>query len=121
MGLVIDTEASAAAGQAARATREGRTVLLYRQHFPASVAGQPDPVGDLAEVIEAIESQGWALAQLAYDERKSRAGGVLLLFRPSGHPLRRVTAMTRTTATHPPDASTAGGGSRMLRVTGMPR
>jgi hypothetical protein len=83
MGLVIDTEASAAAGHAARATRESRTVFLYRQHVPASVAGQPDPVGDLAEVIEAIESQGWALAQLAYDERKSRAGGVLLLFRPS--------------------------------------
>ena len=28
-----------------------------------------------------IESQGWELAQLAYDERQSRNGGVLLLFR----------------------------------------
>ena len=81
MGLVRDTKASAAAQHAARASHEGRTVLLYRQNVGATSSGFSGPVGDVAEVIEAIESQGWELAQLAYDERRSRNGGVLLLFR----------------------------------------
>jgi hypothetical protein len=87
MGLVRDTKASAAAQHAARAAHEGRTVLLYRQNVGATSSGFSGPVGDVAEVIEAIESQGWELAQLAYDERRSRSGGVLLLFRaaPAAH------------------------------------
>jgi hypothetical protein len=81
MGVIKDTKASAAAQHAARAAQEGRTVLLYRQNVGATSSGFSGPVGDVAEVIEAIEGQGWELAQLAYDERQSRHGGVLLLFR----------------------------------------
>jgi hypothetical protein len=81
MGVIRDTKASAAAQHAARAAQEGRTVLLYRQNVGVTSSGFSGPVGDVAEVIEAIESQGWELAQLAYDERRSRHGGVLLLFR----------------------------------------
>jgi hypothetical protein len=81
MGLIRDSKASTAAQHAVRAAQEGRTVLLYRQNLGATSSGFSGPVGDVAEVIEAIESQGWELAQMAYDERQSRNGGVLLLFR----------------------------------------
>ena len=75
MGLVRDTKATTAERHAVRAAQEGRTVLLYRQNVGATSPGVSGPVGDVAE---AIESQGWELAQMAYDERQSRHGGVLL-------------------------------------------
>lgn len=81
MGPIRDTKAPAAAQHAARAAHEGRTVLLYRQDMGAASSGFSGPVADVAEVIEAIESQGWELSQMACDERHSRHGGVLLLFR----------------------------------------
>lgn len=34
-----------------------------------------------AEVIEAIEQQGWGLQQIAWDQKSGDRGAVLLLFR----------------------------------------
>lgn len=82
MGFVKDAKANAAANHAARARDEGRTVLLYRQDVGIASSGFSGPVSGVAEVIEAIEGQGWALYQMAFDEKQSRHGGVLLLFRP---------------------------------------
>ena len=81
MARIKDSNASTAARHAARAAQEGRTVLLYRQNVGAASSGFSGPVGDAGEVIEAIESQGWELAQMAYDKRQSRNGGLMLLFR----------------------------------------
>jgi hypothetical protein len=82
MGFIKDAKANTAASHAARARQEGRTVLLYRQDIGIASSGLSGPISAAAEVIEAIESQGWLLHQFAYDEKQSRHGGVLLLFRP---------------------------------------
>jgi hypothetical protein len=86
MPLIKDTKAISAADHAARAAREGRVVFLYRQNIGATNSGYSGPVSGMAEVIEAIERQGWALDQMAFDEHQSRNGAILLLFRRAARP-----------------------------------
>ena len=81
MGFIKDVKSQSAGQDAARAAREGRTVLLYRFNVPATSSGFSGPVSGAAEVIEGIEEQGWWLASMAYDSKQSAHGAVMLLFR----------------------------------------
>jgi hypothetical protein len=81
MGWSKDAKAATAGQHAARSAEEGHSVLVYRQNVPFSSAGWSGPVSAAAEVIEAIEDNGWSLATLAYDEQQTRNGAMLLLFR----------------------------------------
>lgn len=82
MGIVKDVKAARADEHAARARAEGRTVFLYKLNMPATSSRFSEPVSGAAEVIEAVERQGWVLHQLAYDSRQGSNGSALLLFRP---------------------------------------
>ena len=74
-------KASFAAVEATRAIQEGRTVFVYRYNVPFSSSNFSGSVSGAAEVIETIEAKGWALTQMAYDERQSSNGSALMLFR----------------------------------------
>ena len=75
------TTANFAAVDATRAIQEGRTVFVYRYNVPFSSSNFSGSVSGAAEVIETIEAKGWALTQMAYDERQSSNGSALMLFR----------------------------------------
>jgi hypothetical protein len=81
MGFIKNAKASSAGRHAELAELEGHSVLVYRQNVPWSSSGASGPVSTAAEVIESIESHGWALASFAYDEQQARNGAMLLLFR----------------------------------------
>jgi hypothetical protein len=81
MGWIKDAKANTAGRHAELAELEGQTVLVYRQNVPFSSSGSSGPVSTAAEVIESIESHGWALDSFAYDEQQARDGAMLLLFR----------------------------------------
>jgi hypothetical protein len=74
-------KADFACTDAERAADEGRTVFVYRYNVPFSNSNFSGSVGGAAQVIEAIERQGWTLTHLAYDERQSANGSALMLFR----------------------------------------
>lgn len=82
MGLVKDVKSGTAAQHSARARQEGRTVFLYKFAVPSSSSRFSEPVSGAAEVIEAVERNGWLLHQMAYDSEQGSHGSVLLLFRP---------------------------------------
>lgn len=81
MGFVREAKANVARAEATRALSEGRTVFVYRCNVPTFSSGFSGSVSGAAEVIETIESQGWSLANMAYDEAQSRNGALVLLFR----------------------------------------
>jgi hypothetical protein len=81
MGIIKESKASTAAEHASRAAREGRTVFLYRFNVPATSSGWSGPISGAAEVIEAVERNGWQLSDFAYDRAQSDHGAVLLMFR----------------------------------------
>ena len=83
MGFVREVKANVAKDHATRALREGRSVLLYRQNVPATASSLSGPVAGVAEVVEAIEAQGWRLVDMAFDGSQNKNGAVMLLFRPA--------------------------------------
>ena len=76
MGWMKDAKAELAAKHAKRAAEEGHKVLVFLINVPSS-AVQGTPVSGVAEQIEAVEDQGWALASLSAKDAKS----MLALFR----------------------------------------
>lgn len=71
MGFVKDTKASSMAASAARAIEEGHYVFVAQIRGPVSHSPKLSrAIPDAAEMIEAIERQGWALSKfdsLVYD------------------------------------------------------
>lgn len=61
-------------------------MLVYRFDVPATSSGFSGPISGAAEVIEAIERQGWLLDHFAFDRAQSKNGAVLLLFRRAKPP-----------------------------------
>jgi hypothetical protein len=86
MGFVKETKAATASSHAARSAQEGHSVLLYRFDVPSTSSGFSGPVSGAAEVIEAIERQGWQLDHFAFDHAQSKNGAVVLLFRRAKPP-----------------------------------
>jgi hypothetical protein len=81
MGIVKDVKASTAQKDAVRARDEGRTVFLYKYAAGPTTTNWSGPIAGAAETIEAIESTGWQLYQMAYSD-SGKHGAVVLMFRP---------------------------------------
>ena len=86
MGFIKESKAATASSHAARSAQEGHSVLLYRFDVPSSSSGFSGPISGAAEVIEAIERQGWHLDHFGFDRAQSKNGAVLLLFRRASSP-----------------------------------
>jgi hypothetical protein len=82
MGLVKDVKTEAASDDAARAATEGRKVFVFRFTLPTLNYRSSAAVSGAAEVIEAIEARGWALAHVSVHPRFGR-GSMIMVFRRS--------------------------------------
>jgi hypothetical protein len=80
MGMIRDVKVTSIAKDAARARDEGRYVFAARLHTPSRLGDMTGSVGDWAEMIEAIEAEGWALANWAVADG-SKGAGAYPLFR----------------------------------------
>jgi len=80
MGIVKDAKANIAHQHAARAINEDRIVFVYKYAAGPTATNFSGPIAGAAEIIEAIESAGWRLHQMTYDEG-AKHGAVVLLFR----------------------------------------
>jgi hypothetical protein len=66
MGLFKDTKAAMLGTEAKRALKEGRTVFTPMLNTPLTQSSSMQPSGSIsgwAEMIEAIEGEGWRLDQ----------------------------------------------------------
>lgn len=66
MGFIKDGKAGMLRTEAERAFREGRTVFAPMLNTPVTFRSSATPSGSVsgwAEMIEAVESQGWVLTQ----------------------------------------------------------
>ena len=61
MGMIRDVKVENITKEAARAYSEGRYIFTPRLNAPSRLGDMTGSVGDWAEMIEAIEGQGWAL------------------------------------------------------------
>jgi len=80
MGIVRDTKVQMVVNDARRAYTEGRYVFVARLNSSTRLKSTSGSVGDWAEMIEAVEAEGWALAEWTV------GGGPKL---PSAYPLFR--------------------------------
>lgn len=81
MGFLKDAKSDIAAKAAARALEEGRHVFVYRINPGMLDAGASGPVQAFAEQIEAVESTGWQLTQMAFTGDEKKATGFFLFRR----------------------------------------
>lgn len=81
MGLFKDAKANTLATEAERARAEGRTVFTPKLNTPMSQHNLSGSISGWAEMIEAVEAQGWQLWHwsVAIDEKG----------RPEAYPLFR--------------------------------
>ncbi|MFF5029236.1 hypothetical protein ACFY2J_34135 [Streptomyces collinus] len=84
MGFINNAKASKAGDEARKAYTEGRSVLAYKI-IEANVSSKTTaPMTGVGEQIEAIEAEGWALANMAASESKTLGGervALVCLFR----------------------------------------
>jgi hypothetical protein len=78
MGLMKDVKTSTAGKDAARAVAQGRQVFVFQFDFAYSHTTQS--VSGAAEVIEAIEAQGWRMDQMAVHPGVKN-GAMIMTFR----------------------------------------
>ena len=81
MGWIRNAKSKIANDNATRAWGEGHSVFVWNQNIPLSMATLSGPIPDTAEVIEAIESVGWALQSMEYAAMHAKNGSIILLFR----------------------------------------
>jgi len=84
MGLINNAKAGKATDEAKKAYVEGRYVLVYKIIEANKSSMATAPMAGVGEQIEAIEAEGWALANMAAAESKTLGGeriGVVCLFR----------------------------------------
>jgi hypothetical protein len=65
MALTKNMEASAAGKDARRAASEGHWVFLYKLEMPDLDHPASSRMNEATEIIEQIESEGWAMSQMA--------------------------------------------------------
>jgi hypothetical protein len=86
MGWIKDAKQDTLATQARRAIEEGRTVFVPMLNTPMFASAMSGPVPGWAEMVEAVETQGWHLEHWAIGQDKQG--------RPQAYPLfRRVGAV----------------------------
>lgn len=81
MGWIQNAKANQLRQQAGKARSEGRTVFACKFNFPAS---KPDFSGEIADwsmMIEAVESEGWALYNFAGSADSKGRPEALVIFR----------------------------------------
>ncbi len=81
MGMIRDVKVQTIAKDAARAISEGRLVFVARLHTPGRLHDMTGSVGDWAEMIEAIEAEGWTLASWTVADGPKGAGAYPLFRR----------------------------------------
>lgn len=82
MGLIKDAKADVLGKDAARAREQGRTVFVARINMPVTGSGFSTSVSGAAEMIEAIEAEGWAYQDMSWtQDTKGRPEGYFLFRR----------------------------------------
>ena len=103
MGIVRQAKADSMASHAGRARQEGRRVLVVRIQTRFWSAGAfSGPMDDTAEMIEAIEAQGWALDKMSYVIKKDNKPEGIYLFRPAAVAAARPRGMDNPPRQPPP-------------------
>jgi hypothetical protein len=82
MGWVKDAKANQMKIEAAKARTEGRNVFACKLNYPAMKADFSGEVVDWSMMIEAIESEGWALYNFAGAADTKGRPEALCVFRP---------------------------------------
>jgi hypothetical protein len=84
MGFINNAKASKATDEAAKAFANGQSVLVYKFIEANKTSMSTAPMIGIAEQIQAVEAEGWALDQMAATESKTLGGeriGLVCLFR----------------------------------------
>lgn len=84
MGWVNDAKANVAAGEARKAIENGQTVLVYKFIEANTNSRSTAPMTGIADQIQAVESQGWVMYNMAVGEGKALSServAVVCLFR----------------------------------------
>ncbi len=68
-------------------------MLVYRFDVPATSSGFSGPISGAAEVIEAIERQGWLLDHFAFDRAQSKNGLSRFCSAALSHQQRRLSRL----------------------------
>jgi len=85
MGFIRDAKTEKVGRDAGRAREEGRTVFVARANVSGIDAGTSGAVRDVAEMLEAIEAEGWTLADMSWTrDAKNKPEGYFLFRRVSG-------------------------------------
>lgn len=71
MGRLKEAKADVLAGHARRAVQEGRTVFVANLNMSMFQIDVNGPIGGWAEMIEAVETEGWVLQSLSMIDSKS--------------------------------------------------
>lgn len=85
MGWMNDAKAKEAAKRAQEARTAGDAVLVYKFIEAVTNSKATAPMTGIADQIQAVEAQGWALYNMAAAEGKAMTGeriAVICLFRP---------------------------------------
>ena len=84
MGFINNAKAKGATDEARKAYTEGRGVLVYKFIEANKSSMSTAPMTGIGEQIEAVEAEGWVLANMAAAESKTLGGeriGLVCLFR----------------------------------------
>lgn len=82
MGFIKDAKAQTLNNEATRALAEGRTVFAAKLNAPATAHGFNGSVSGWAEMIEGIESAGWAMYHWTVSVDEKGRAEAYPLFRP---------------------------------------
>jgi len=80
MGFIKTMKENTAHQEAARAAAEGHSVFVFKFDMPNLNSAITSSVSGAAEAIEAIEAEGWALAEVAVHPGV-RHGAMVMVFR----------------------------------------
>ncbi|MYS22171.1 hypothetical protein GA0115240_138548 [Streptomyces sp. DvalAA-14] len=87
MGFINGAKANSAASDARKAIDAGQSVLVYKFIEANTNSRVTGPMLGIADQIQAVESQGWALYNMAVGEGKALSGdrvAIVCLFRRNG-------------------------------------
>jgi hypothetical protein len=82
MGLINSLKADTLGKDAARALQQGRTTFVARINVPVINSGMSQSVSGAAEMIEAVEAEGWLYQDMSWtQDAKGRPEGYFLFRR----------------------------------------
>lgn len=82
MGIFSDTKSNVVAADAKKAREQGRSVFVCLFKAGLISGGTTSgSLGHVAEMIEAVEAEGWRLDQFGYSDGDSKSDRVVGLFR----------------------------------------